>query len=156
MATLSQIADEYGVSKSTARRWVMDCMPEVFNGKKLDLSKSQMHVLANFVQRTGKAPNVKTSNGSTVYSMNSPEMRELMRSELLELSIENARLTEKIESLNTELKLLESSRRREIELLVSRVEAAEAALRREQETHQGFWSRLGQRLLKKPEKNSDF
>lgn len=156
MATLSQIADEYGVSKSTARRWVMDCMPDVFNGKKLDLSKSQMHVLANFIQRTGKAPNVETMNGSVTYSMNSPEMHEKMYSELLELSIENARLAEKIESLNTELRLLESSRRREIELLAKRAESAEAALRREQEAHMGFFSRLGQRLLKKPEKNPDF
>lgn len=149
MATLVQIAEEYGVSRSTARRWVMECMPEVFTGKKLDLSVAQMHQLAHYIKENDKTSTVHEADNLDTMGVNDSDNEEL-RSELVELKIETVRLSGIIEALNTELRVREQEHRRLVEQLEKRAESAEKALAKEQDSHLGFWQRLGQKLLGSP------
>lgn len=149
MATLVQIAEEYGVSRSTARRWVEECMPEVFTGKKLDLSVAQMHQLAHYIKANDKTSSVHDTDSLDTSGGNGLDAEE-MRSELVELKIETVRLSGVIEALNTELRVREQEHRRLIEQLEKRAESAEKALAKEQDSHLGFWARIGQKLLGSP------
>lgn len=139
MSTLLEISREYGVSKSTMRRWVERCMPEVFNGKRIDLDESQMHVLAHFIEENGLA-----SIGGDSEACDSEPVRETVYEVVDERALDRIRKLE-IEnaSLRAENAVLNSS----VNMLVNRLEAADRALEREQMQSRGFWSRLGQKLL---------
>lgn len=141
MATLLQIAKEYQVSKSTVRRWVEKCMPEVFDGKRIDLDESQMHTLAHFVEENELATiggDSKADESQTVHEPVYEVVDERVMDRLRELEIENASLRAENAVLN-----------RSVNMLENRLEAADKALEREQMQARGFWSRLGQKLLGK-------
>lgn len=141
MATIKQMADEYGVSKSTMRRWIMDCIPEVFNGKKLDLTEEQAHKVADYIEKNELVKTVHDSfepASEVVYEPinETNDSDETLINRIHELELENASLKASNDSLN-----------RSHELLVKQLEAMNEALKREQNMHVGFFKRLGQKLL---------
>lgn len=153
MATILEIAKEYGVSKSTARRWVKKHVPDAFDSDSdvVELSESQMHVLASALEREGRTTvSSDDVDSEPVYEApwSTPEApNEALVAEIYELRIENAELRTELEGLNRSMKQRESDMNRSFEALVKRAEAAEKALEREQNISRGFWSRLGQKLL---------
>lgn len=143
MPTIKEIGEQYNVSKSTARRWIEACMPEVLNGSRVNLNDSQMHQLAQYVSSNELAPSGKDSiktDSRTVHESND----ESFMNRLHELEIENASLRAQNESLE-----------RSNEMLLERLKVADAALEREQQMARGFWNRLGQKLLPSRRKNED-
>ena len=143
MATIREIANEYGVSKSTARRWAQACVPEAFGGGRVVLDDSQMHRLAHFVAqrelpatRGDSVVNGSWSVHAPVHEPFGEPVGEPVLERLRGLELENAALRAANESLE-----------RSNELLLERLRVADAALEREQMQARGFWSRLGQKLL---------
>ena len=131
MTTIKQIAEQYGVSKSTARRWVLQCFPNASaDGAKVELDAGQMHVLAEYAASRGAIhePIRKTHNepylNRDVSFWNASKEIQMARYEA-----ENEALLKRCESLETE------------------IERLHAALEREQMQARGFWSKLGQKLL---------
>lgn len=139
MPTIREVADQYGVSKSTARRWVQSCLPEVFTGQRVNLTDAQMHQLAHFIDEHELAPSRDDSiagDSQTVYELVDESGNEALMERIHKLELENASLRATNDSLE-----------RSNELLLERLRAADAALEREQMQARGFWSRLGQKLL---------
>lgn len=139
MPTIREVADQYGVSKSTARRWIKECLPDVFNGQRVNLTDAQMHQLAHFIDEHELAPTSDDSivdDSRTVCELVSETGDETLLERIHALEIENASLRATNDSLE-----------RSNELLLERIRAADAALEREQMQSRGFWSRLGQKLL---------
>lgn len=160
MPTIKEISDEYGVSKSTMRRWIKECMPDLFDGKRLNLNESQMHELADFI-----AKNKSNYNKDKVIDVTFEETTESENkafNEPIYEAIDSATLNRinELEAENTYLEIMNGSLQREIdslkrenELLLDRLKVADAALEREQMQARGFWSRLGQKLLGKGKKD---
>lgn len=143
MPTIREIADEYSVSKSTARRWIKQCMPEVLNGSKVNLNDSQMHQLAHFIE-TQKNTFIRDNiNMTSSYTDSQPihgtvheTLSGAVNDAVHELEKENVVLNAKLEALeqiNT--------------VLQNQLTIANKNLEREQMTARGFWSRLGRKLL---------
>lgn len=147
MPTLREIGEQYGVSKSTARRWVESCMPEVLNGSVVNLNDSQMHQLAKYVSDSELVTireDSKKSDLRTVHESSSEAFVNDSLERLHELEIENASLRAKNDSLKWEN-----------DLLLERLKVADEALEREQQMARGFWNRLGQKLLPSRRSNKD-
>lgn len=161
MTTLKQIAIEYGISKSTARRWLIECMPEIVNGSRIDLDAVQMQQLAHFIE-THKTAAIRNNTNNTD-SMNSSHRTEEqfngavgadseapMLKLNIELEIENAQLKikcdmleDQISELKTTIKALENKRDDLIEDnkdLYGQLQAAKS-------TPVSLWTRLKHRLL---------
>lgn len=139
MPTIREIAGQYGVSKSTARRWIKDCLPDVFNGERVNLDEAQMHRLAHFIAERELASirDDSDSNGSRIIQITDDgAVSESLMERIRELEIENA-----------SLRAVNDSLERSNELLLERLRVADEALEREQMQARGFWSRLGQKLL---------
>lgn len=134
MTTIKQIADKYGVSKSTARRWVMACFPDIDSGgSTIDLDANQVQVVAGYAD----------SRGAVRVNQDEPSLNcgESVRSGsgdaiLARFEAENEALLNRCASLE-----------REVERLHEELGRMHAALEREQMQARGFWSRLGQKLL---------
>lgn len=139
MPTIREISIQYGVSKSTARRWIQNCMPDIFNGSKIDLNASQMHELARFIEANklvSTSGDTKCTSLQTIHRTDHEAVDGSLLERIHELELENVALRATNESLE-----------RSNELLLERLEVADKALEREQMQSRGFWSRLGQKLL---------
>lgn len=160
MTTLAEVAEQYGVSKSTATRWARTACPEAFgHGGKVDLSRDQLHALADHVTRVTNRDDAnhdsvgdavdkqgascgdgeKRVTGKRVMTRVTGEddaNRDAVVMRLHELEIEAAELRARVAGLESEN-----------ELLRGRLEQADKALEREQMQARGFWNRLGQKLL---------
>lgn len=141
MATLSEIAEQYGVSKSTARRWVAEFVPDALgHGRRVDLTAQEMHTLAAGIEASGghREPKASKEGRGIDTSTRAPQDERIVA-----LEVENAELR----AVNSSLEKINSLLERHGEQLEQRVEYLEAALQREQMQARGFWSRLGQKLL---------
>lgn len=145
MPTIREVAEEYHVSKSTMRRWIKACMPDLFNGQRVNLNDSQMHELAHYIAEHELAhigDDTNDGDSRTIHGLPSGTDDETLLERVHELELENASLRATNDSLE-----------RSNELLLERLRAADAALEREQMQARGFWSRLGQKLLGSGQKN---
>lgn len=141
MTTLREVAEAYGVSKSTARRWVLGLFPDIANGGgTIDLDANQMQLVAHYAASRGAvraAHDEARMNCDETVCTGSCEP-EVNRFEpiVARLEAENGALLKRCESLEAEL-----------ERTHAELERVHAALEREQNTARGFWNRLGQKLL---------
>lgn len=142
MLTIREVALRYGVSKSTMRRWIKECMPEIFDGKKIVLNDDQLQQLADYISKKNlinKEIDINL-NEARISHERFTESDENASFELLEqlykLKAENMAQREIIRTLEETNKTL-----------VERLKSADKALEREQNMRIGFWSRLGQKLL---------
>lgn len=123
MANLTDVCDAYGISRSTALRRIKACFGDApKRGNAVYLDASQMQVLADYLDKQGD------STTRHIEPTGAPDT--------MQLQIDLARAEERAASLARE----NASLRDEIERL-------HAALEREQNTHVGFWHRLGRKLL---------
>lgn len=120
MASITDICNTYGISRSTARRRVKDCFggAPIVDGR-IELDASQMHEFASYMGEqsatTAPADAPETHQQSAI---DAPEVRALV-----------AQYEARIRDLQDEVARLH------------------AALEREQSSHVGFWHRLGKKLL---------
>lgn len=120
MANITDICNTYGISRSTARRRVRDCFGDapMIDGR-IELDASQAHEFAKYM---GKQDVTTASADATEThqqsAIDAPEVRALV-----------AQYEARIRDLQDE------------------VERLHEALAREQQSHVGFWSRLGRKLL---------
>ena len=129
--TINDICEQYGVSRSTALRRVKECFAERYDAPKpnetVRLDASQMHVFADFMSKIGESK----------MRHDAPKSEEMTRHDASSKDIEIAELRARVEGLE-----------RENEVLRERLAVADEALAREQMASRGFWSRLGQKLLR--------
>lgn len=159
MTSLREISEQYGVAKSTVRRWIESAGlgDEVLGtGKPVELNPDQMQVLAHYVLDRKLITAESASQGVVIEELRDYYEAERMEAikRIHELELEVVKLREQLKAERD--KAVEADRSSElvkesIDSLVSelknRAEAAEAALEREQNISRGFWSRLGQKLL---------
>lgn len=160
MTTISELSASLGVSKSTLRRRLRECLPEVQGeGRKpIDLTQDQVHRLVHHMAQCGAPRNgavgAATTSKNSVFGASGDAgmvhqvaqggapydavvaQLEQVRGKLHDAELEAARLRAEVDGLRSENSLLRE-----------RLEVADAALKREQEQARGFLSRLGQRLL---------
>lgn len=147
MPTIKELADEYGVSKSTMRRYIGKALPGIFNGNRLNLTEDQTHTLAHYIaehESSSVNKNVLENGSRTLQRTDFEQVSESVSDKLRKLEIENA-----------SLKAMNASLERENQHLLERLEVADKALEREQNIKLGFWSRLGQKLLGEGKKKKD-
>lgn len=161
MTTISELSASLGVSKSTLRRRLRECLPEVQGeGRRpIDLTQDQVHQLVHHMAQCGAPRNgavgAATTSENSVFGVpcdmemvhqvaqdDAPigavvAQLEQVRDALHDTELEAARLRAEVDGLRSENSLLRE-----------RLEVADAALRREQEQARGFWNRLGQKLLR--------
>lgn len=161
MLTLRQIAEQYGISKSTARRRVLECFAEldVEQGKTIQLSQEQASVFADWMKKRGavhesavnQSEQVEQVAAETVDTSNNANTFTAAQVQRIVNEAVQVEQVKRIEQENESL-------REQVEQYKSRVESLEAeisrlhdALEREQNISQirkqGFFYRLGQRLL---------
>lgn len=120
MATLTDICDAYGISRSTALRRIKACFGDApKRGNAVYLDASQMHEFADYMGKhdTIAAP-TDAPEARQGCAIDAPEVRALV-----------AQYEARIRDLQGEIDRLHE------------------ALAREQSSHVGFFHRLGQRLL---------
>lgn len=123
MANLTDVCNIYGISRSTALRRIKACFNDTpKRGNSVYLDASQMQILADYLDKQGD------SVAHHVDSDDAPDVTQLR--------IDLARAEERAASLA-----------RENASLKDEIDRLHAALEREQQSHVGFWTRLGQRLL---------
>ena len=164
MLTLRQIAEQYGISKSTARRRVLECFAEldVEQGKQIQLSQEQASVFADWMKKRG-AVHESAVNHSEQAVNKSEQATESPKTALdagsftaeqVQRIVDEAVQAEQVKRIEQE----NESLREQVEQYRSRVESLETeisrlheALEREQNLaqirKQGFFYRLGQKLL---------
>lgn len=160
MTTISQLAETLGVSKTTLRRRLRECLPEVQGeGRKpIDLTQDQVHRLVHHMAQCGAPRNgavgAATTSKNSVFGASddaglvhqvarcgAPDDAVLARLEQVQKALHDAEL--EAARLRAEVDGLKS----ENDLLRERLGVADKALERAQEQGRGFWSRLGQKLL---------
>lgn len=161
MLTLRQISEQYGISKSTARRRVLECFENlsIEQGKTLQLDSEQAAIFADWMKKRGEvhesalnnseqveqvaAETVDTSNNANTFTAAQVQklVQEAVQAEQVkQVEQENAALREQVEQYKSRVESLEA----EIERLHSALEREQnlAAIKR-----QGFFARLSQKLL---------
>lgn len=161
MLTLRQISEQYGISKSTARRRVIECFPDITfeQGKPLRLDSEQASIFADWMKKRGEvhesalnnseqveqvaAETVDTSNNANTFTAAQVQklVQEAVQAEQVkQVEQENESLREQVEQYKSRVESLEA----EIERLHSALEREQnlAAIKR-----QGFFARLSQKLL---------
>lgn len=134
MTTIRQISEKYGVSKSTARRWVMACFPDLDSGgSTIDLDANQVQMVASYADSRGV---VRMNQEEPSLNYGESILNGSRDAILARFEAENESLLNRCESLE-----------REIERLHEELGRMHGALEREQMQARGFWSRLGQKLL---------
>lgn len=141
MTTLREIAEAYGISKSTARRWVLACFPDMNStGGRIELDANQMQAVAHYAASRGAVQAVHdeapVTCGETVCTGSGKPEVNRFEPVVARLEAENEALLKRCESLEAEL-----------ERTHAELERVHAALEREQNSSRGFWNRLGQKLL---------
>lgn len=120
MADITDICNTYGISRSTARRRVKDCFGDApMTDGRIELDASQMHEFADYM---GK-------HDATAAPSDAPEAHQQSVIDAPEVRALVAQYEARIRDLQDE------------------IERLHAALEREQNTHVGFWHRLGRKLL---------
>lgn len=157
MLTLRQIAEQYGISKSTARRRVLECFAEldVEQGKTIQLSQEQASVFADWMKKRGAVHESAVNQSEQATESHETALgAENFTAEQVQRIVNEAVQAEQVKRIEQE----NESLREQVEQYKSRVESLEAeisrlhdALEREQNISQirkqGFFYRLGQRLL---------
>ena len=161
MLTLRQISEQYGISKSTARRRVLECFENlsIEQGKTLQLDSEQAAIFADWMKKRGEvhesalnnseqveqvaAETVDTSNNANTFTAAQVQklVQEAVQAEQVkQVEQENESLREQVEQYKSRVESLEA----EIERLHSALEREQnlAAIKR-----QGFFARLSQKLL---------
>lgn len=161
MLTLRQISEQYGISKSTARRRVLECFENlsIEQGKTLQLDSEQAAIFADWMKKRGEVHESfknqseqvhgdsvnkkKTAGNSESFSAEEVEklVREAVQAEQVkQIEQENAALREQVEQYKSRVESLEAE-----------IERLHLALEREQNLaaikRQGFFARLSQKLL---------
>lgn len=161
MLTLRQIAEQYGISKSTARRRVLECFADlsVEQGKTIQLDAEQASIFADWMNKRGAVhesavnqseqdesvaaePPVTSGNGTSYTAAQVQKLvQEAVQAEQVkQIEQENESLREQVEQYKSRVESLESE-----------IERLHLALEREQNIaaikRQGFFYRLGQKLL---------
>lgn len=161
MLTLRQISEQYGISKSTARRRVLECFENlsIEQGKTLQLDSEQAAIFADWMKKRGEvhesalnnseqveqvaAETVDTSNNANTFTAAQVQklVQEAVQAEQLkQVEQENESLREQVEQYQSRVESLEAE-----------IERLHLALEREQNISQirkqGFFYRLGQKLL---------
>lgn len=161
MLTLRQISEQYGISKSTARRRVLECFENlsIEQGKTLQLDSEQAAIFADWMKKRGEvhesalnnseqveqvaAETIDTSNNANTFTAAQVQklIQEAVQAEQLkQVEQENQSLREQVEQYQSRVESLEA----EIERLHEALEREQnlAAIKR-----QGFFARLSQKLL---------
>lgn len=161
MLTLRQISEQYGISKSTARRRVLECFENlsIEQGKTLQLDSEQAAIFADWMKKRGEvhesalnnseqveqvaAETVDTSNNANTFTAAQVQklVQEAVQAEQVkQVEQENESLREQVEQYKSRVESLEAE-----------IERLHLALEREQNISQirkqGFFYRLGQKLL---------
>lgn len=149
MISLKDIASQYGFSKSTARRKVMKCFPdlEIEQGKPILLSAEQASIFADWLNKS-EPVQTDSVNESALTS----DTHNNGFSPLVDIDAEvQRRVNEQVQAMQLKhLEQVNESLVAQVKLLESEIERLHAALEREQNSHLGFWNRLGQKLLGAP------
>ena len=157
MLTLRQIAEQYGISKSTARRRVLECFAEldVEQGKQIQLSQEQASVFADWMKKRGavhesavnKSEQVESVNVEAVSTSNDTDTFTAEQVQKLVREAVQAEQVKQNESLREQVEQYKSR----VESLETEISRLHEALEREQNLaqirKQGFFYRLGQKLL---------
>lgn len=161
MLTLRQISEQYGISKSTARRRVLECFENlsIEQGKTLQLDSEQAAIFADWMKKRGEvhesalnnseqveqvaAETVDTSNNANTFTAAQVQklVQEAVQAEQVkQVEQENESLREQVEQYKSRVESLEAE-----------IERLHSALEREQNLNQikreGFFARLSQKLL---------
>lgn len=156
MVSLRQIAEQYGISKSTARRRVLECFPslEIEPGKAIQLDAEQASMFADWMgKRGGVHESAEPVHETVLNQVESDDESGVKHYETISAfeNVDKAIQRAVQEAVQAErLKQYESEREsllNRIESLESEVERLHKALEREQMKSIGFWNRLGQKLL---------
>lgn len=156
MVSLRQIAEQYGISKSTARRRVLECFPslEIEPGKAIQLNAEQASVFADWMLKRGEVhESAEPVHKSVVNQSESAAEPDVTNDEpvtkynsvdrTIQRAVHEAVQAERLKQFESERESLLNR----IESLEAEVERLHKALEREQMKSVGFWNRLGQRLL---------
>ena len=160
MPTFRDIAAQYGLSKSTARRRVLECFEEmevplsIEQGKALQLDSEQAAIFADWMKKLGavheSALNQSESVAAPAAESAEPDSSGGFTLEQVQALIDEAVQAEQVKRIEQErdalLNQLEQANRR-IESQEEEIQRLHSALEREQMKSVGFWNRLGQRLL---------
>lgn len=134
MATVKELADELGVSKTSVLKYCKEELHLQTEARRtLQLSANQCAVVANHFSAVDQRKSIQTENQTENHLQTCVQLRA---DEVFSLQHESAALKAENEGL-----------REQVALLKERLEVADAALEREQMQARGFWSRLGQKLL---------
>lgn len=119
MTTIRELSEQLGVSAQTIRRYVKQELGVATKERQmLQLDANQAALVADHFTRSKSKKEEPATN------------------RVAELEQDVAVLRERVAGLE-----------QQISILKTQLEAANAALEREQQSHVGFWARLGQRLL---------
>lgn len=124
MASITDICNMYGISRSTALRRIKACFGDApKRGNAVYLDASEMQILADYLGKQGDlvARHIESTDAPETHqrsAIDAPEVRALV-----------TQYEARIRDLQTEIDRLH------------------AALEREQSSHVGFWHRLGRKLL---------
>lgn len=124
MASITDICNTYGISRSTALRRIKACFGDApKRGNAVYLDASEMQILADYLGKQGDSVtrHIESTDAPETHQQNAidaPEVRALV-----------AQYEARISDMQNE------------------IERLHAALEREQTLHVGFWSRLGRKLL---------
>ena len=150
MLKLVDIAREYNISKSTARRRVLECFPNkvIESGKTIMLDVDESSIFADFMSKRGETHEPIQSD-----SLNPDESRDDSSDstpatvgnvdELIQKAVHDAIQKERLKQYESEIESL----KQRVEQLESENERLHKVIEREQMNHVGFWNRLGQKLL---------
>lgn len=144
MPTIKELAESYGVSKSTMRRRVLEVYPDIASdGGVINLTAAQVSAIADHMGKRGaKLVQQHEPNESAHDSV--VERQEPVES--VRESAESVPL-EQYETVVESLKRCIESLENQLESKDAEIERLHEALKREQMTRLGFWGRLGQKLL---------
>ena len=161
MLTLRQISEQYGISKSTARRRVLECFENlsIEQGKTLQLDSEQAAIFADWMKKRGEVHESALNNSGQVEqvaaeTVDTSNNANTFTAAQVQKLVQEAVQAEQVKQVEQE----NESLREQVEQYKSRVESLEAeisrlhdALEREQNISQirkqGFFYRLGQKLL---------
>lgn len=157
MLTLRQISEQYGISKSTARRRVLECFENlsIEQGKTLQLDSEQAAIFADWMKKRGEVHESAVNQSEPLAAKDkTPDSRKSFSAEEVQKLVQEAVQAEQVKRIEQENAAL----REQVEQYKSRVESLEAeierlhsALEREQNLaaikRQGFFARLSQKLL---------
>lgn len=165
MLTLRQISEQYGISKSTARRRVLECFENlsIEQGKTLQLDSEQAAIFADWMKKRGEVHESALNNSeqveqvaaetvdTTVDTSNNANTFTAAQVQKLVQEAVQAEKVKQVEQENESLREQVEQYKSRVESLEAEIERLHSALEREQNLaaikRQGFFARLSQKLL---------